>query len=116
MRTGVGAPNGPRATPFDRWFRYPAGFDNSTLEQCFDAITLHKGALVVDPFAGVCTAGVRACNLGLSFLGIEAHLLIAELAALKFNRPPDPEHLISHAQELVSNITNNSSEANEEHM
>lgn len=101
MHNGLGAPNGPRTAAFDRWFRYPAGFGRDTLDACFAAIDARRGALVVDPFAGVSTAGITACARGFTFVGIEAHPLIAELAALKFVRQSDPAGLLRRACALV---------------
>src|SRR5687768_12347005 len=102
LHHGLGAPNGPRTAAFDRWFRYPAGFGRDTLAACFDAIDARRGALVVDPFAGVSTTGVAACARGLTFAGIEAHPLVAELAALKFARPSDPDELLLRARAIAN--------------
>lgn len=101
MYNGVGAPNGSGMKSFDRWFRYPAGFSVQTLEACYSAFDLHPGALIVDPFAGVGTVGVKADQLGIPFAGIEAHPQVAELASLKFRRPLSPEQLLRHAESLV---------------
>ena len=87
--------------PFDRWFRYPAGFSKGTLNVAYEALELKPGNLVVDPFAGVGTTGVGARKRGLAFRGIEAHPLIAEFAALKFARPADPAGLISSARHIA---------------
>jgi hypothetical protein len=99
---GVGAPNGPGVVPFDRWFRYPAGFSVNALNACFYAANATQGKLVVDPFAGVSTTGTKAISLGLRFTGIEAHPLVAELSSLKFRRPASPEQLIERAKSLVA--------------
>lgn len=40
--------------------------------------------MVLDPFAGVATTGIRAVAQGYPFRGIETHPLIAEIGALKF--------------------------------
>src|SRR5688572_26794222 len=81
----IGAPNGVSARrPFDRWFRYPAGFSPSTLSTALDAVGLADGDVLVDPFAGSASAGSQVIARGATFLGIEAHPLIAELAQLKF--------------------------------
>ena len=82
----TGGPNGVSASrPFDRWFRYPAGFAPTTLDLCLNALG-PDASVIVDPFAGVGTAGTAAVDRGYSFRGIETHPLIAEIAALKFTR------------------------------
>lgn len=99
---GVGGPNGPRLTPFDRWFRYPAGFSAHALEACLRG--LEERSLVVDPFAGVATIGVRVVARGLRFGGIEAHREIAELASLKFRSAREPKDLLSAAKSIVVDL------------
>jgi hypothetical protein len=81
----IGSPNGAsRRAPFDRWFRYAAGFSGETLDRCFEAFA-GKDGLILDPFAGVATTGTRAVAEGHPFRGIEVHPLVAEVAALKFS-------------------------------
>ncbi len=104
MFNGIGSPNGPGLQPFGRWFRYPAGFSADALDVCFEVARPRRGMLVVDPFVGVGTIGVHAASLGLDCLGIEAHPLIAELAALKFSRPPAPRRLVVRATEMTANL------------
>ena len=104
MLNGVGAPNGPRIQPFDRWFRYPAGFSATSLAECAAVIGAGPGSVIGDPFAGVGTTGVHAINLGASFIGIEVHPLIAELAALKFQPVECPRCLEQRAVHLTSNL------------
>jgi hypothetical protein len=104
----VGAPNGAsRTRVFDRWFRYPAGFSPAALEAAFKAVNVGEGQLIVDPFAGVATAGTTARDRALRFRGIEAHPLIAELANLKLKRQAslgDPESLIDEAEALTGEV------------
>lgn len=93
--------NGPsRKTPFDNWFRYPAGFSEEALAACFAAVPATPGHLVVDPFAGASIAGVRIAAQGGLFRGIEAHPLVAELSNLKFQRPAAIE-LMEYAQTVM---------------
>jgi len=47
------------------------------------------GGVIVDCFAGSGVIGTAARTQGMRFRGIEAHPLIAELAALKLRHPPD---------------------------
>jgi hypothetical protein len=102
MRDGIGAPNGVGNSPFDRWFRYPAGFSTDVLSLCFREARLRPGSLIVDPFVGVGTAGIYATRNGLPFVGIEAHPLIAELASLKFQRVKSSLRLVEKAIEVVN--------------
>jgi DNA methylase len=77
--------------PFDRWFRYPAGFASDYASLLLAHLGVRQGGLVVDPFAGSGVTGTAARGAGMSFAGIEAHPLIAELASLKLRCPPaDP--------------------------
>ncbi len=102
--SGVGASNGTsRKTPFDRWFRYPAGFSPLALHQVFDQARNPAAGAVVDPFCGAGTVGTHASALGLAFAGLEAHPEIAELARLKLSAgPTDPETLMSEAAHLIA--------------
>jgi len=104
----IGKPSGASRThAFDRWFRYPAGFSPAALDAAFSAIGAGSNSLVIDPFAGVATAGTMARSLGLRFRGIEAHPLIAELANVKLKRPAalgDPEDLVAEAEELTAAV------------
>ncbi len=74
--------------PFDRWFRYPAGFNQAVLDECFNALDLRPGAIVADPFAGAATVGTASLARRFEFRGIEAHPLIARLGALKMTTGP----------------------------
>jgi hypothetical protein len=79
-----------RQAPFDRWFRYPAGFNSGALELVLASGRNPAGGTVIDPFAGSGTVGTSAVRRGWDFCGIEAHPEIAELANLKFARLDDP--------------------------
>lgn len=92
-----------RSRPFDRWFRYPAGFSASTLETALEAVGDGSEAeLVVDPFAGSGSVGTATLGRGRSYVGIEAHPLIAELAHLKLVRPGEPEELVEFARQIAA--------------
>ncbi|MCC5035539.1 site-specific DNA-methyltransferase [Streptomyces sp. WAC 00631] len=63
---------------------------------------LPTAGLVVDPFTGSGVAGTAARRVGHAFYGVEAHPLIAELAALKLGRTSeDPNGLLVAARELT---------------
>jgi hypothetical protein len=98
-----GAPHGLSATnPFDRWFRYPAGFSPSSLTLALRTVyQKDQVGLLVDPFAGTASVGTETIKRGTSFIGLEAHPQIAELAALKFLRPADPSGLVDAATAVV---------------
>lgn len=99
----TGSPNGvSRHRPFDRWFRYPAGFSPETLDVAIDAVASSPNGLLIDPFAGSGSAGTYVVQHKMRYAGIEAHPLIAELAALKFRRPGDPKELMQCAEELIA--------------
>lgn len=104
-RRGDMAGNGTTADPFGRWFRYPAGFNTSLVEHCLKLARVRRGALLVDPFAGVASIGAFAVRRGIEFIGIEVHPLIAELAAIKFHRPGPPGRLRASADQIVSEAT-----------
>jgi hypothetical protein len=102
LPNGVGRRHGTsRAEPFDRWFRYPAGFASDTLAELFDRAELRVGDTVVDPFAGAGTVGTSSAARGLRFFGIEAHPLVAELARLKLTIPTTEVSLLPAATSLV---------------
>jgi hypothetical protein len=71
------------SAPFDRWFRYPAGFASDYVSRLFQDLDLKSGSLVIDPFAGSGVTGTSCRMAHYDFFGIEAHPLIAELATLK---------------------------------
>ncbi len=75
--------------PFDRWFRYPAGFASDYATLLLGYLDVPAGGVIVDCFAGSGVIGTAARTQGMRFRGIEAHPLIAELAALKLRHPPD---------------------------
>jgi hypothetical protein len=91
-----------RSAPFDRWFRYPAGLPRAALPLLFSAGRNPNGGAVLDPFCGAATVGSAALDRRLSFLGIEAHPEIAELAALKLGKPRQPgSRLLRHGLAVV---------------
>lgn len=98
---GVGAVYGTsRSRPFDRWFRYPAGFSPDALAAAVDALG-SAPRHVAEPFCGAATA-VGALGPGRRMAGIEAHPLIAELGALKLRAAPAAvAGLRRHADEAV---------------
>lgn len=83
----TGAPNGVPKVPFNRWFRYPAGFSTATLDAAVAAADIPDGGNLVDCFAGSAAVGVAAMQAGHAFVGIEANPLVAGLGALKVTRP-----------------------------
>jgi hypothetical protein len=98
-----GAPNGPSATdPFDRWYRYPAGFSPASCKVALDAVGVAELQTVVDPFAGIASVGTAAARCRVRFVGIEAHPQIAELACLKFRRPASSARLLEAAAAIVA--------------
>jgi hypothetical protein len=86
-----------RRAPFDRWFRYPAGFASDYVEQIFDGLGIDTGT-VIDPFMGSGVTGTAARSRGLDFVGIEAHPMIADLARAKL-------HITTSGRELVAQAT-----------
>lgn len=100
--TGQGRPNGTsRNEPFDRWFRYPAGFSRELADQLFGQLELQPGELVLDPFVGSGVAATAARDRGCRFIGVEAHPLVAELAAIKLSWPGSGSELVVAAEEVV---------------
>jgi DNA modification methylase len=96
--------------PFDRWFRYPAGFASDYVSLLLGHLNVPPRGLVVDCFAGSGVTGTAARQAGLGFFGIEAHPLVAELASLKLDRPSPAipiledlaRHVVEDATRLVS--------------
>jgi hypothetical protein len=97
-----GRPNGAsRTRPFDRWFRYPAGFSEAALTAALDSVGHANGRWLVDPFAGAAVGGTAALVAGWRFAGIEAHPAIAELADLKFRRASAAADLVAASADTV---------------
>lgn len=102
-----------RTVPFDRWFRYPAGFSPRALERALDVMAPRPGWKVIDPFAGAGTAGTGLQGTQAQFVGIEAHPLVAELADLKFRRPSSPSNLREAARQLLTKVVPSSKSSGE---
>ena len=90
---------------FDRWFRYPAGFASDYVELLLDRLDLTSGT-VIDCFTGSGVTGTAARSRGLSFAGIEAHPVVAELATLKLEPTATGEQVRDLANELVTKVRN----------
>jgi hypothetical protein len=78
---------------FDDWVQASAAFSFSELEATADAARHEVGGCVLDPFAGTGKSLTFVTGRGDCAIGIEAHPLVAELAALKLARPGAPEEL-----------------------
>lgn len=104
--SGRGRSHGTSSSePFDRWFRYPAGFASDYVAVLLGQLGLDPGSLIVDPFAGSAVTGTSARSLGHSFIGIEAHPAIAELASIKLQRPPgEPDLLLEAGRSLADKV------------
>lgn len=89
-----------RQAPFDRWFRYPAGFNAEALALVLAEDRNPTAGQVIDPFAGSGAVGTAAVRRGWDFRGIEAHPEIAELAHLKLTPVSDPGAIKLAAEEL----------------
>ena len=88
---------------FDRWYRYPAGFSPSSLKLALDAACVSEAVrTVVDPFAGTGSVGTAAVLRGATFVGLEAHPEIAQLADLKFQRPGPATGLAKAAASIAN--------------
>lgn len=99
----TGRKHGPASkTPFDGWYRYPAGFSSDTLDACFEVVGNSPRGPVLDPFAGIGTVGTRAAVEGRDFVGIETHPLIAEIARRKLNYPEPPSGLLAAVERVVA--------------
>lgn len=96
----VGSPNGPRRSdPFNRWFRYPAGFCGDVLSD-FLKCGVGRG-VVFDPFAGAATLAPQLSGLGLSYRGLEANPLVANIGHLKAGPWPEGESLRTTARQIA---------------
>lgn len=94
--------DGTRSRDAFTWARHPAPLPPWVLQQALMAAELDPGGLLVDPFAGTASTGTRVCGRGDRFIGIEAHPLTADLAAMKFARPGPPEELREVAEQVVA--------------
>lgn len=86
--------------PFDRWFRYPAGFASDYVGLLLDRLKLAEGT-VVDCFTGSGVTGTAARARGLGFAGIEAHPLVAELARIKLAPTASGDQVRALARDAV---------------
>lgn len=103
---GTGRRHGTsQSEPFDRWFRYPAGFASDYASYLLSRLGLTPGQTVVDCFAGSGVTGTAARTAGLAFSGIEAHPMIAELAALKLGSGTSAAELRSTARKAITAVT-----------
>ncbi len=103
-RSGRGRSHGTSSRePFDRWFRYPAGFASDYVRLLLDRLELAKGT-VVDCFAGSGVTGTAARARGLGFAGIEAHPLVAELARIKLAPTASGDQVRALARDAVEAV------------
>jgi len=88
---GIGSIYGTsRERPFDRWFRYPAGFSTRALELAAAAAAVPVGGRVAEPFLGSAATAWARGLARCSVVGIETHPLIADLASTKLAPAPGP--------------------------
>lgn len=101
----MGAPNGPGLRrPFNRWFRYPAGFAKDLAEPLLSCLEGGTTRTVLDPFAGMATLAPWLSLSGQTFVGLEAHPLVAEFADLKAGEWINPEVLEAGAQDALARM------------
>jgi hypothetical protein len=99
--TGRGRSHGTSSKePFDRWFRYPAGFASDYVRTLLDHLG-HADGTLVDCFAGSGVTLTAARQRGLASHGIEAHPVVAELAQLKIE-PKSSADEVRNAAKLVA--------------
>lgn len=102
--TGRGRSHGTSGVePFDRWFRYPAGFASDYVQILLDRLCLDEGT-VLDCFTGSGVTGTAARARGLDFAGIEAHPMVAELAQLKLSPTTDGPMLRGMASKVTKQL------------
>ena len=104
LTNGGGASNGPRNVPFDRWFRYPAGFSPTALGAALQAVAARPGDLLIDPFVGAATGWRAGVEQGYRHAGIEVHPEIAELAKLKVKPFARPARIVDDARRVARDI------------
>lgn len=92
----------PRRRPFDGWAHHPAAFSFAGLTEALRRVDPGPGALIADPFAGSGRAATRAVARGQRFWGLEAHPLLASLAAAKVARPGDDRELLEHGERIFA--------------
>lgn len=90
--------------PIHRWFRYPAGFSFSIVEECFIRYKVNEKSVVLDPFAGVGTTSVCAKKLGIESIGVEAHPLASWVAKVKTNWSFDLDELNKETDDALEGI------------
>jgi hypothetical protein len=87
-----------------RWFRYPAGFSYSLVEEAFKKYIVSKSCIVLDPFVGVGTTCVCAKKYGIPSIGVEAHPLIAWIARVKTYWDFDFKYLKKYVNQILFEI------------
>lgn len=105
LHKGGGASNGPRNAPFDRWFRYPAGFSPNAKKAALRAVAAQSGDLLIDPFVGAATGWRVGMEQGYRQVGIEVHPEIAELAQLKVQPFTRPARIVEDAKRVAKAIS-----------
>ena len=89
--------------PVHRWFRYSAGFSAEWAERVVRGQRAKRGELaVLDPFAGSATTMIASQVAGVTSIGLEAHPLVARIAAAKLAWDTSPEQLQIRAAEILS--------------
>ncbi|MET7467554.1 hypothetical protein ABZS35_02295 [Micromonospora sp. NPDC005599] len=71
-------------------------------EALFSRLGVPPESIIVDPFAGSAVTGTAARARNLTFYGVEAHPLVAELGRTKLTTPPDdPKELIATVRRMI---------------
>ena len=77
---------GNMSLPIHRWFRYPAGFSATWVEDILRQTICKKNGTqfkVLDPFAGVGTVLLECDKLGIQSYGFESHSFVSEITKIK---------------------------------
>lgn len=90
--------------PIHRWFRYPAGFSFSIVEECLRRYKLNEKSIILDPFSGVGTTCVCAKKFAIESIGIEAHPLPSWVAKVKTNWSFDMDVLSREIDEVLIDV------------
>jgi DNA modification methylase len=89
--------------PVHRWFNFIAGFSPEFVSHCIQSAKLEPNEVLVDPFAGLCTALVEASFVGINSVGFESHPFFFDVGSAKVH-PPHTDAPVTQIETVVSRL------------
>jgi hypothetical protein len=83
------------------WYRFVLSFPPHLVRTYLERFGVKREMRALDPFCGTGTTVVECKKLGMAAVGIERNPMAYFASRVKLDWTPDPDQLISHAQEVA---------------